>query len=1230
MRKYFLLFFIFISFHGFTQWTQLNLNTTSRLSSIKVISNSIYVGGSDSLFISRNSGNTWTSKKVVDQAGVTLMMNTFSGLHVLDSNTFVGAGVMFAGNSSAVIKSVNEGNNWTVVNVTNSGNYPRQMNDLSFPSPLVGYAVGTNGRILKTNNGGNTWSTQSATIPVEVVNVHAVSTTNVYASGSGYFFKTINGGANWNYYSIGSGAKYLSMLSNGIGFAVSQTTVYKSMNDGNTWTDIYSNFNSITAILALNEDTVLIGADDELYISRDGGILWEKFPNLTGNTINKIYFLDNNNGYFVTEEGKVFRTSNLGGSTMPISLFTTLNTIYCIDEQINFINQGPSTYTYQWFLNGNYISDSVDYSYVPVIGGIIDTISLVTYNGNFYDTCTRIIYVQPSYVVDEFIAVADPDTICPIHSSIITVFYSQPGTYYKLYNGTNQIGAFRIGNGDTLCFNTGNINYTTSFTVTASRSNPCGSQQISHNAIVRIVVINYSLPISAINNIVCYGDSTIIKVANSQLGVDYQLKDNNGVFIGLPQHGTGDTLYFQTTKILSNKVFKIFATTQLGCSSAIQMSTTVNVTVRDLNMDFSSVEGVFVNDSIYFTNLSMADSYIWEFDFSSSVQSSSTTDAVTTFSSSGEKQVTLIGNTIQGCIDTIVKAINVFKQIPDTGGVICSNSYTNLTMENCAINAMYADEEQNLYVAKLVHIGVGGCYQESGYVDNFKVEKYDKNGNFKWEQYLTLGYGCRYSYLTGMVTDDQNNVYIVGKYYAYGFSISGINLATNSYLGDHAFIVKLDSLGNALWAMYTDNSSGPLHMGFSDIQYYNHKLYVSGVLNSGQLKMANGQNYSIPSINNYTYLFVINENGIVEKCLTTTNAVVSNIRAGNCSSCLSYVYSGALFATFPKLKIINPNEFILYNQNYVCRTDSLLNVQSNFSTFFNTNYINPYFPSVAFDDDNNIYFSTSWDYTHDLNLYPPYGSINGNPVNAIKGNLISKYDLNGNLLWYNLSPHYISASLVFSSSSNILLYGYYFSYLSMEDQSGDYFGLTGFSTPSFGAGRGFLASITKSGTINSIKNLGLITKATGRNNSRLTDGNMAAVSDNCGNTFLIARSDSAISFNGQSILTPTGSHFIIEYSENNLCEDSCQQLTYIVENYDYLNVLISVFPNPVNNELIIQTNTLNKRIMIEIFNSVGKLMFKGDFIKDQIIINTKEYSEGVYIINISDGNMLFSKKVIKL
>ncbi len=74
---------------------------------------------------------------------------------------------------------------------------------------------------------------------------------------------------------------------------------------------------------------------------------------------------------------------------------------------------------------------------------------------------------------------------------------------------------------------------------------------------------------------------------------------------------------------------------------------------------------------------------------------------------------------------------------------------------------------------------------------------------------------------------------------------------------------------------------------------------------------------------------------------------------------------------------------------------------------------------------------------------------------------------------------------------------------------------------------------------------------------------------------------------------------------------------------------VKVFPNPVNNELMIELKDNNGKTGFEMVNSSGRSILKGSFI-EKTVVNVSNFSSGIYFLKIEQGRSFEVKKIIKI
>lgn len=113
---------------------------------------------------------------------------------------------------------------------------------------------------------------------------------------------------------------------------------------------------------------------------------------------------------------------------------------------------------------------------------------------------------------------------------------------------------------------------------------------------------------------------------------------------------------------------------------------------------------------------------------------------------------------------------------------------------------------------------------------DFFVLCYDSSGHFEWIKHQDTG-GLSIEEVTSIVSDDINSLYITGYFSSNNLVFGNSNLVNSSINESDAFLVKFDTLGNAVWAKSFGGSATVLSSGTyaMDITLSNNKaLYLVG------------------------------------------------------------------------------------------------------------------------------------------------------------------------------------------------------------------------------------------------------------------------------------------------------------------------------------------------------------------------------------------------------------------
>jgi photosystem II stability/assembly factor-like uncharacterized protein len=252
------------------------------------------------------------------------------------------------GQSGKIKKTTDGGVSWQN-QVSNTSGY---LGKVYFTDSLRGIAYHT--ALLRTLDGGNNWQFSNPVLDGSISSVHFIDENNGWlADAAGYINRTRDFGTTWdsistvsNYFPID--IMFLDSL-NGILLGITKISV---TNDGGiNWTQVYSNtnleFKQITK--KPNGEIWICGSNGLLLVSTNNGLNWTPSVSGISGTINFIQFVDDNNGYFASNDG--FLRTNDGGQTWTPMVFAgnaNLLTIQYTDNFGIFAGAGGKMFIYQW------------------------------------------------------------------------------------------------------------------------------------------------------------------------------------------------------------------------------------------------------------------------------------------------------------------------------------------------------------------------------------------------------------------------------------------------------------------------------------------------------------------------------------------------------------------------------------------------------------------------------------------------------------------------------------------------------------------------------------------------------------------------------------------------------------------------------------------------------------------------------------------------------------------
>lgn len=267
-------------------------------------SNTGIVVGDDGgkIYRTSDSGTTWS----LIESGITPVLRA---VDFFDDN--IGVAV---GRYGIIRRTTDAGISWSNPQVNQA---TEQLFGLHILDDEFACAVGEN-TIVTTTDGGVNWFAQSYTYPDWVMGVHFLNRQKGFAVGiNGKIYRTINGGSNWTLVSTITPQNILRRVAfaddlNGI--AVGDLgTVARTTDGGETWSKIQLSkpyLNSFFAVSFLDNNTGFISGDGGIILkTTNAGASWERQESPTMHRVLGMQYISENEAAMVGAFGQILRKS---------------------------------------------------------------------------------------------------------------------------------------------------------------------------------------------------------------------------------------------------------------------------------------------------------------------------------------------------------------------------------------------------------------------------------------------------------------------------------------------------------------------------------------------------------------------------------------------------------------------------------------------------------------------------------------------------------------------------------------------------------------------------------------------------------------------------------------------------------------------------------------------------------------------------------------------------------
>ncbi len=226
---------------------------------------------------------------------------------------YAGGSLYAVGANGLILFSGNSGISW----ITQNSGVSQNLNDVQFASITDGWAVGEDGVVLKTTDGGQTWS--SMTLPItetpELFGVFAFSANRAVVAGQGVLYQTLDGGASWSGYSNSNLTFYAVTFTDSLhGWAAaSDGKVYATTDGGANWVAQTTGTSNPLYHVEFWDFNLgwAVGANGTILQTVDGGAHWEADQSPTQLDLNYVAFPDTSNGWVLGNGGTVLN-GNVG------------------------------------------------------------------------------------------------------------------------------------------------------------------------------------------------------------------------------------------------------------------------------------------------------------------------------------------------------------------------------------------------------------------------------------------------------------------------------------------------------------------------------------------------------------------------------------------------------------------------------------------------------------------------------------------------------------------------------------------------------------------------------------------------------------------------------------------------------------------------------------------------------------------------------------------------------
>ncbi|MFC6859362.1 ELWxxDGT repeat protein [Zunongwangia atlantica] len=224
------------------------------------------------ILVTNNGGKDWYSEEINHR-------NLTKGLFINETTGF-----LLTTYSNQILKTIDSGNSWNVLELNSSDNSSRNFIDIFFIDQENGFLLNNSGDVYSTTDSGITWEQTSSSIARKPSRIKFANENTGYITSSEGLFKTEDRGVTWNLVFDDYRINNLSFaLSDNDEYALIVDSEYYGSNNAiarkapNKEWEIISRFTdaSRNPITNFENNIGVLFTEEDAYISKDGGTMWQ-------------------------------------------------------------------------------------------------------------------------------------------------------------------------------------------------------------------------------------------------------------------------------------------------------------------------------------------------------------------------------------------------------------------------------------------------------------------------------------------------------------------------------------------------------------------------------------------------------------------------------------------------------------------------------------------------------------------------------------------------------------------------------------------------------------------------------------------------------------------------------------------------------------------------------------------------------------------------------------------